>query len=176
MSSRAVRVDTCSAASPTDSAAVSATRRHAVTRGSRSGAAESNSDSGKEDLWDISRIIIRCWTAVTPPLQTCGVRDGEGTGAVGSRPHRQRRPGGEIVKREERNTRLGLRLHPAAQPAEVRPPRIHHHHHRLCCCGDRCDVLGSPPPRHPPPTSAGVQEVGCGRMGIPAVVRVLQKN
>lgn len=111
---------------------------------------------GRRDLWDICRIIFR-WIAVAPPLQTC-VRDGEGAGAAGSRPHRQRRPGGEIVEWEERNTGVRLRLHPSTQPPEVRV--------RLCCFLVTAAVSGESPP------------LGCTTCwwwwGIPAVVSVLQ--
>ena len=69
--------------------------------------------AGEEDLWEI------CWIFITPSLQTC-VRDGEGAGAAGSRPDRERRPGGEIVEWEEGDPGVRLRLHPSAQPPEVR--------------------------------------------------------
>lgn len=65
------------------------------------------------DIWEI------CWVFITPSLQTC-VRDGEGAGAAGSRPDWECRSGGEIVEWEEGNTGLRLRLHPSAQPPEVR--------------------------------------------------------
>lgn len=58
-------------------------------------------------------------------MQTC-VRDGEGAGAAGSRPHGERRPGGEIAKWEKEDFGLGRRFHPFTQPPEVRS-RLHGH-------------------------------------------------
>ena len=66
-----------------------------------------------EDIWE------SCWIVITPSLQTC-VRDGEGAGAAGSRPDRECRPGGEITEWEEGDSGVRLRIHPSAQPAEVR--------------------------------------------------------
>lgn len=67
----------------------------------------------RRDIWEI------CWIFITPSLQTC-VRDGEGAGAAGSRPDRECRPGGEIVDWEEGDPGFRVRIHPFAQPAEVR--------------------------------------------------------
>lgn len=57
--------------------------------------------------------------SVAPSLQTWRVRDGEGAGAAGSRPHRERRLGGETVEWKEGDSGLGFRSHPSSQPPEV---------------------------------------------------------
>lgn len=66
-----------------------------------------------EDLLDFLCFINR------PVVANLRVRDGEGAGAAGSRPHWECRLGGEIVEWEKGNTGVRIRLHPYPQPLEV---------------------------------------------------------
>ncbi|MEQ2157870.1 hypothetical protein GOODEAATRI_006283, partial [Goodea atripinnis] len=54
-----------------------------------------------------------------PVAANLRVRDGEGAGAAGSRPHGECRLGGEIVEWKKGNTGLRFWPHPSSQPIEV---------------------------------------------------------